>query len=116
MDVEKAFDSLDHNFLISTLENYGFSENFNSWVKILFRDQELCVLNGSTTTKYFLLRRGTFHKQYQPPFLLGGQLSVPHFEKGGIRKYMNAWAALKNFCHRYLPGGTYHISCQKKTL
>ena len=24
MDIEKAFDSLDHNFLISTLEKYGF--------------------------------------------------------------------------------------------
>ena len=23
MDIEKAFDSLDHNFLISTLEKYG---------------------------------------------------------------------------------------------
>ena len=79
MDVEKAFDSLDHNFLISTLENYGFSENFNSWVKILFRDQELCVLNGSTTTKYFLLRRGTFHKQYQPPFSARGTTFSPTF-------------------------------------
>ena len=25
MDIEKAFDSLDHNFLISTLEKYGFN-------------------------------------------------------------------------------------------
>ena len=30
----KAFNSLDHNFLISTLEKYGFAKNFNSWVKI----------------------------------------------------------------------------------
>ena len=30
----KAFNSLDHNFLISTLEKYGFGKNFNSWVKI----------------------------------------------------------------------------------
>ena len=28
MDIEKAFDSLDHNFLISTLEKYGFGQNF----------------------------------------------------------------------------------------
>ena len=26
MDIEKAFDSLDHNFLISTLESYGFGQ------------------------------------------------------------------------------------------
>ena len=32
MDIEKAFDSLDHNFLISALEKYGFGKNFISWV------------------------------------------------------------------------------------
>ena len=58
MDIEKAFDSLDHDFLISTLEKYGFGKNFILWVKILLRDQESCVVNGSTTTKYFSLGRG----------------------------------------------------------
>ena len=29
-----------------------------SWKKILLRNQESCVLNGGTTTKYFLLGRG----------------------------------------------------------
>ena len=28
MDIEKAFDSLDHNFLISTQDKYGFGKNF----------------------------------------------------------------------------------------
>ena len=58
MDIEKAFDSLDHKFLIYALEKYGFGKNSISWVKILLRNQESCVLNGSTTTKYFLLGRG----------------------------------------------------------
>ena len=30
MDIEKAFDSLDHNFLISALEKYDFGKNFIS--------------------------------------------------------------------------------------
>ena len=50
---------MDHNFLISALEKYGFGKNFISWVKILLINQESCVLNGGTTTKYFLLGRGT---------------------------------------------------------
>ena len=58
MDIEKAFDSLEHNFLIFTLEKYGFSKNFILRVKILLRDQESCVINGSTATKYFSLGRG----------------------------------------------------------
>ena len=56
---KKVFDLLDHIFVISTLEKYDSGKNFNSWVKILLRDQESCVLNGSTTTKHFRLRRGT---------------------------------------------------------
>ena len=28
MDIEKAFDLLDHNYLISFLEKYGFCQNF----------------------------------------------------------------------------------------
>ena len=28
MDIEKAFDLLDHNYLISFLEKYGFGQNF----------------------------------------------------------------------------------------
>ena len=58
MDIEKAFNALDHNFLISTLEKYGFGKNFISWIKILLRNKELCVLNDSTVTKCFLLGRG----------------------------------------------------------
>ena len=43
---------------MSTLEKYGFGKSFISWVKILLRNQESCVLNGGTTTKYILLGRG----------------------------------------------------------
>ena len=58
MNIEKAFDSLDHNFLTSTLEKYGFGKNFILWIKILLRDQQSCVINGGTTTKYFSLGKG----------------------------------------------------------
>ena len=37
MSIEKAFDSLEHNFLTSALEKYGFDKNFILWVKILLR-------------------------------------------------------------------------------
>ena len=58
MDIEKAFDSLDHKLLTYALEKYGFGKNFISSVKVLLRNQESCVLNGGTTTKYFLLGSG----------------------------------------------------------
>ena len=59
VDIEKALDLLDHDFLVSSLEKYGFAQNFILWVNILLKDQESWVINGGKTTKYFLLGRGT---------------------------------------------------------
>ena len=35
VDMEKAFDSVDHTFIISTLRKYGFGPNFTQWIKVL---------------------------------------------------------------------------------
>ena len=49
-----------------------------------------------------------------PPFLLGRQLSVPHFEKGkGARKKINDWGDLKSSCQRYLLKDLLCFFCQK---
>ena len=59
IDIQKAFDSVDHAFKISTLERYGFGNRFVTWVKILLKNQESCIINGGNTTKYFKLEKGT---------------------------------------------------------
>ena len=51
MDIEKAFDSFDHDFLISNLERYGFGKSFILWVKILPGDQESCVIKVATVVQ-----------------------------------------------------------------
>ena len=43
IDIEKAFDSLDHTFLISAPEKFRFRKTFIDWIKIFFNEQELCV-------------------------------------------------------------------------
>ena len=58
MDIEKAFDSLDHNFLLTVLTKFGFGNNFLSWIKILLKKQLSCVINGGFTTSYFNLEKG----------------------------------------------------------
>ena len=58
VDIEKVFDSLDHDFMIATLKKFGFKSNFINRIKIFLNDQESCVLNGGVTTKYFKLERG----------------------------------------------------------
>ena len=58
MDVEKAFDSMDHEFLLDALKVYGFGENFIKWIRIILTKQESCVMNGGNSTGYFNLGRG----------------------------------------------------------
>ena len=58
MGIEKAFDPLDHDFLILTLEKNGSGKNFILWVKMLVRDQGSSFINGGTTTEYFSLGKG----------------------------------------------------------
>ena len=40
------------------MEKNGFGQNFILLVKILLKDQELCVINGGKATKCFMLGRG----------------------------------------------------------
>ena len=58
VDLQKAFDSIDHVFLVACLEKFGFGNNFVEWISILLKDNESCISNGGHTTKYFKLNRG----------------------------------------------------------
>ena len=59
VDIEKAFDSINHCFLIKVLEKYGFEKDFIKWIKTLLRNQKSCIINGGTLTNYFKLGKGT---------------------------------------------------------
>ena len=60
LDIEKVFDFVNHLFLITALEKYGFKKDFIKWIQILIQNQESCIINaGGTTTNHFKLERGT---------------------------------------------------------
>ena len=58
MNIEKAFDSLDRDFLVTVLNKFGFGSSFISWIKLLLNSQQFCVINGGNTTPYFNLEEG----------------------------------------------------------
>ena len=39
------------------LKKFGFGETFIRWIQILLINQEPCIINGETTTKYFKLEK-----------------------------------------------------------
>ena len=57
LDIEKAFDSANHPFLITALEKYGFKEDFIKLIRILIQNQESCVTNGGKRTNYLKVEK-----------------------------------------------------------
>ena len=59
IDIQKAFNSVNHEFSILALKRYGFDKMFIEWVKTLLNNQESCIIKGGFTTKNFKLHKGT---------------------------------------------------------
>ena len=58
IDVEKAFDSVDWEYLWKALEAFNIPTGFIDMIKLLYNDIESCVINNGTTTAYFKIKRG----------------------------------------------------------
>ena len=58
-DFEKAFDSVEHSFSISTLIAFGFGLDIIQWVETFFKNVKSCVINNGRSTRYFLIEGGT---------------------------------------------------------
>ena len=59
IDIEKAFDCVDHYFLLAFLEKYDFKKNFLRWIETLLNNQESCIISIRITTQYFKLKKET---------------------------------------------------------
>ena len=58
IDFEKAFDSLNWNFLSRSLEFFGFGASFVAWIKTFYNNITSCVINNGFSTPSFNLKRG----------------------------------------------------------
>ena len=74
-DIEKAFDSLYHNFILAVLAKIGLGSDFIQWVQTLLNDQQSCVMNNGTTG-YFKLDRGTRHDDPLSAYLFALAIKV----------------------------------------
>ena len=59
-DYRAAFDSLEHEFIIEALKAYNFGENLIDWVKLLYSDASLAIMNNGHISRWFNCKRGTF--------------------------------------------------------
>uniref|UniRef100_A0A3P9H232 Reverse transcriptase domain-containing protein n=1 Tax=Oryzias latipes TaxID=8090 RepID=A0A3P9H232_ORYLA len=59
LDAEKAFDRVEWDYMLYTLKQFGFSEYFISWIKILYSSPLAAVCTNNNRSPYFSLKRGT---------------------------------------------------------
>ena len=59
LDAEKAFDSVEWEYLFRTLETLKFGPKFISWIKIIYSLPMAAVRSNNNISKYFKLQRGT---------------------------------------------------------
>ena len=58
LDFSKAFDSLEWDFMFSTLKHYGFNYSFVTWVETLYNNIQTCVINNGWISEIFKNTRG----------------------------------------------------------
>ena len=58
LDFEKAFDSIEWNFLYKTLSKFNFGKNFIKWVKILYTNPIFHTKNNGWLSKTVNMQRG----------------------------------------------------------
>ena len=73
IDFEKAFDSLDHTYLLKVLNAFNFGPSFIQWIRTLYTNISSCIINNGFTSDYFAVDRGVRQGDPLSPilFILG---------------------------------------------
>ena len=58
LDFEKAFDSVEWNFLLKTLEKFNFGNDFINWIKILYNKPIFRLKNNGWISRTCEMKRG----------------------------------------------------------
>jgi len=69
IDFEKAFDSLDWDFISRVLEAYNFGIDFRKWFRVLYNDAKSTVINNGHFSEFFNIGRGCRQGDPLSPYL-----------------------------------------------
>ena len=58
LDFKKAFDSIEWNYLLETLQLFNFGHDIQNWIKVFYNNVTSCVLNNGHASTFFSLKRG----------------------------------------------------------
>ena len=69
LDFEKAFGSLEWDFLENCLEKFHFGPDLIKWVRTFYNDIQSCVINDGLCSQYFTIARGVRQGDPLSPYL-----------------------------------------------
>eukprot|EP00745_Piridium_sociabile_P023672 TRINITY_DN36_c0_g2_i3.p1 TRINITY_DN36_c0_g2~~TRINITY_DN36_c0_g2_i3.p1 ORF type:complete len:188 (-),score=17.16 TRINITY_DN36_c0_g2_i3:34-597(-) len=69
LDFQKAFDSLDWQFLFKSLRAYGFGEQLCKWIRTFYENIKSAVIVNGQTSKWFDIERGCRQGDPLSPYL-----------------------------------------------
>ena len=69
LDIEKAFDTVCHNFLFEVLKRFNFGDEFIKWVRLFYTGRKSYVINNGFLTDEITMQRGIFQGCPISPFL-----------------------------------------------
>ena len=69
IDFEKAFDSVNWNFMFKVLKSFGFKEDICRWVFIFYKNIKSCVIVNGQVSHWFEVKRGCRQGDPISPYL-----------------------------------------------
>jgi len=69
LDIEKAFDCVNHNFLFEVLKRFNFGNKFIDWVRTFYADRKSYVINNGHLSGVIEMNRGIFQGCPISPYL-----------------------------------------------
>ena len=58
LDFQRAFDTVEKETILATLEQFNFGENFINMVRVLMANSQCCIQNGGWLSEWFKTERG----------------------------------------------------------
>ena len=127
IDFEKCFDSIDHHSLFESLRFFLVSEYIISWIAMIYKGFELCVINNGRCSKYFPQNRGVHQGSALsgPIFLYPGEILALRIKKNpdiigvtinGIEEKLGQYADDTNVWSKYCEASLNQIIDKLETL